>query len=213
MEKFSILGVTCPSCQRDGEFKRYETINITQAPALREEIMNRNIFTYICPHCGEKIVVSYDCVYLDTENKHCIALIASDIPHNIEGVSVKEYTVRIVHSVNDFIEKIALFEDGIDDRVCELCKLFLGESYEEQNNAELLAAYYSGRDTENDNLHFFLIGDEAGNCETTLSMQSYRNILEIFENSRFDNKSETEIDSDWALITLKNGIFDIPEET
>ncbi len=209
MEKFSIVSVTCPSCQKDGEFKRFETINITETPSLRQEIMNRNIFTYICPHCGEKIVVSYDCVYLDTENKHCIALITSDVSELVESISAKDYTVRIVHSVNSFIEKIALFEDGIDDRVCELCKLFLEESYEEQNNAELLAAYYTGRDTENDNIHFFLIGDEAGNCETTLSMQSYRNILEVFSNSPYDIKTETEIDSEWALLALHNGIFNV----
>ncbi len=211
MGSFSILAVTCPSCQKDGEFKRYETIDITKNPSLRGEIMNRNLFTYVCPHCGEKIAVAYDCVYTDTENKHCIALISTEIPPEIEGISAQGYSVRIVHSVNDFVEKIALFEDGIDDRVCELCKLFLEESYEEQNNAELLAAYYSGRDTENDNLHFFLIGDEAGNCETTLSMQSYRNILEVFEASPFNKETDTEINSEWALLALKNGIFDIPQ--
>lgn len=209
MEKFKIVGVCCPACQKDGEFKRYETINITKNPSLRNEIMNRSIFTYICPHCGEKITVSYDCVYLDTENRYCVALIENEVPSEVEGISAKDYTVRIVNSINSFIEKIALFEDGIDDRVCELCKLFLGESYEEQNNAELLAAYYSGRDTENDNIHFFLIGDEAGNCETTLSMQSYRNILEVFSGSSFDKKTDTHIDSEWALLALRDGIFDI----
>lgn len=209
MEKTNIVSVTCPSCQKDGEFCRYETINITEHPSLREDIMKRNIFTYICPHCGEKITVAYDCIYMDTENKYAVALITSDEAVIPEKINAQEFTVRIVRTVNSFIEKIALFEDGIDDRVCELCKLFLGESYEEQNNAELLAAYYGGRDTENDVLHFFLIGDEAGNCETTLSMQSYRNIFEYFSNSQFDDKSETEIDENWALLALKNGIFNI----
>lgn len=212
MEKSSIVSVTCPACQKDGEFRRYETINITEKPSLREEIMSRRIFTYVCPHCGETIIVSYDCVYLDTENRYCVALISQNTPPDIEGISAKDYTVRIVSSINDFIEKIALFEDGIDDRVCELCKLFLEESYEEQNNAELLAAYYSGRDIENENLHFYLIGDDAGNCETTLSMQSYRNILEVFSASKFDIKTETRIDSSWALLALKNGIFNIESD-
>ena len=134
------------------------------------------------------------------------------MPSLIDSISAEDYSIRIVQTINDFIEKIALFEDGIDDRVCELCKLFLEESYEEQNNAELLAAYYSGRDMENENLHFYLIGDDAGNCETTLSMQSYRNILEVFSGSQFDIKTEMEINSEWALLALKNGIFNIEQD-
>ena len=207
-----IVTVTCPDCHKDGEFRQYETINITENPNLRNDIMTRQIFSYTCPHCGETIIVSYDCIYLDTENKHCIALISNEIPALINSISVQDYAIRIVSNINDFIEKIALFEDGIDDRVCELCKLFLEESYEEQNNAELLAAYYSGRDIENENIHFYLIGDDAGNCETTLSMQSYRNILEFFSGSQFDNKSEMEINSAWALLALKNGIFNIEQD-
>ena len=138
MENFSISLVTCPACQKDGEFKHYKSINITKFPKLRNEIMSRNIFTYICPHCGEKITVAYDCIYTDTENRFCVALLTSDESCAFDGISVKDYTVRIVHSINDFIEKISLFEDGIDDRVCELCKLFLEESYEKYgcNNYE-----------------------------------------------------------------------------
>ena len=207
-----IVSVTCPDCQKDGEFRQFEIINITENPKMRDDIMSRQIFSYTCPHCGEKIPVLYDCIYLDTENKHCIALITHEMPSLIDSISAEDYSIRLVQTINDFIEKIALFEDGIDDRVCELCKLFLEESYEEQNNAELLAAYYTGRDTENDNIHFFLIGDEAGNCETTLSMQSYRNILEVFSNSQFDIKTETEIDSEWALLALHNGIFNIEND-
>ena len=207
-----IVSVNCPDCHKDGEFRQYETINITENPNLRNDIMTRQIFSYTCPHCGETIIVSYDCIYLDTENKHCIALISNEIPAIINSISAQDYTIRIVSNINDFVEKIALFEDGIDDRVCELCKLFLEESYEEQNNAELLAAYYSGRDMENENIHFYLIGDDAGNCETTLSMQSYRNILEVFSGSDFDNKSEMEINSEWALLALKNGIFNIEQD-
>ena len=209
MKQSSIVSVSCPSCLKDGEFIKYETINITENPLMRNKIMNRQIFTYVCPHCGDAIIVSYDCVYIDTENKYCVALISNKIPPAVDGISAQDYTVRIVSTINDFVEKIALFEDGIDDRVCELCKLFLEESYEEQNNAELLAAYYSGKDMENENLHFYLIGDDAGNCETTLSMQSYRNILEVFSGSSFDIKTETEINAEWALLALKNGIFNI----
>ena len=207
-----IVSVTCPDCQKDGEFRQFEIINITENPKMRDDIMSRQIFSYTCPHCGEKIPVSYDCIYLDTENKHCIALITNEIPSLIDSISAEDYSIRIVQTINDFIEKIALFEDGIDDRVCELCKLFLEESYEEQNNAELLAAYYSGRDMENENLHFYLIGNDAGNCETTLSMQSYRNILEVFSGSQFDIKTEMEINSEWALLALKNGIFNIEQD-
>lgn len=212
MLKSKITAVTCPNCGKNGEFNQYNVINITENPSARDRIMSREIFSYTCPFCGEKILVSYDCIYLDTENKYCTALIENEIPSVVKNISTRDFTVRIVHSINEFIEKIALLEDGIDDRVCELCKLFLEESYEEQNNAELLAAYFIGKDIENETLHFYLIGDDAGNCETTLSLQSYRNILEYFSNSEFDKKEETEINSEWALLALKNGIFDRAEQ-
>lgn len=205
------VSVTCPKCMSGGQFQTHSFINITKTPELRDDILNRSIFTYDCPVCKGKTLVAYDSTYIDTENKFAVALLTDELSEKIEGISAKEYKIRIVHSINSFIEKIMLFEDGIDDRVCELCKLFLEESYEEQNNAEMLAAYYVGRDIKNDCLRFFLIGNDAGNCETTLSMQSYRNILEVFEASKFNLDSETKIDSSWALIALKDGIFNIEE--
>ena len=77
MEKSTLVGVTCPNCDKEGELLKHEIIDITKNPSMRTDIINRQIFTYTCPYCGEKIAVSYDCIYMDTENKHCIALITT----------------------------------------------------------------------------------------------------------------------------------------
>ena len=205
--------VDCPSCGCQGKFITYNKIDICENPELRDKIFNREIFMFNCDECNEKFMIAYNTVYIDRENKYALALITDGSNgFSGDGITIGEYDLRIVRSVNSFIEKITLFEDGIDDRVAELLKLWLYENFETQTKSKAVAIFYGGRIPETDQLKFFFIGEENSSMETEISMESYRNILEHFQGSEFDKKDECEIDNDWALLALRDGVFNYVAE-
>ncbi len=205
--------VDCPSCGCQGKFITYNKIDICENPELRDKIFNREIFMFNCGECNEKFMIAYNTVYIDRENKYALALITDGSSgFSGDGITIGEYDLRIVRTVNSFIEKITLFEDGIDDRVAELLKLWLYENFETQTKSKAVAIFYGGRIPETDQLKFFFIGEENSSMETEISMESYRNILGHFQGSEFDKKDECEIDNDWALLALRDGVFNYVSE-
>lgn len=212
MTETDIVNICCPACVETGQFKRYRKIDINKNPELREKIFSRDIFIFKCPECGEEILVSYNTIYFDEENKYIICLVpeGEDVGDDYGKYRLEGYTLRIVRSINNFIEKIAMLEDGVDDRVIELYKLLFEEQFEEQRpHSRLLDVFYAGRNINDDRLHFFFIADDNENCETTLGLDTYRNLYEHFISTKFADDNYAEINSDWALDAVSGGVLDI----
>lgn len=211
MTETTKVGVCCPQCAEESEFLQYKKIDINKNSELREKIFSRDIFKFKCPECGEEILVLYSCVYFDEENRHIICLSPDG---NFEDLALKlkidGFSLRIVKTVNGFIEKIAMLEDGIDDRVIELYKLLFEEQFEQQRpNSQLISVFYAGRNTNDDKLHFYFITEDNENCETTLSLETYRNLHEHFMSTKFAADEAWEIGTEWALDALAGGVLDI----
>lgn len=209
MMENKIISVTCPACCEAGDFRIYPKINVSENTALKELIFNRDIFRFRCPLCGEQILVSYDCTYIDEDKNFIVSLITQDESSHIEA---EGYTLRIVRSINEFVEKIALMEDGIDDRIAELYKIMLEDQFEEDRpGTEVLGIYYGGQNAEDKSLTFFVITGNAENCRAILSYDIYRSIVSQFDNSPEMAKADTEINRMWAISALKNGFSDTQE--
>ncbi len=211
MTETEAVKVCCPACVETGQFTKYKKIDINKNPELREKIFSRDIFKYKCPECGEEILISYDLIYMDEENKYVVCLVsgASD-DENLNRFSLDGYTLRIVRTINAFIEKVAMLEDGVDDRVIELYKLLFEEQFEEQRpQSKLLGVFYAGKDVSSDKLRFFFIADDGENCETTLGLDTYRNLYEHFISTEFADDNASEINSDWATDALSGGVLNL----
>ena len=122
MTQQKTITVNCPACFEDGNFRIYSSIDTSETPAIKEDIFSREIFKFTCPSCGEEILVAYDCTYTDPDNKYIIALVSGMDQESTSALMVEGHTLRIVTSINEFVEKIALCEDKIDDKVVELYK-------------------------------------------------------------------------------------------
>ncbi len=205
MTKWTTTEVNCPACCEDGAFKICVQADIAENPELKQKIFSRELFRFTCPECGEKIIVAYDCTLIDSKHKFVIALVTNESDEDVESkLKIDGYKLRITHSVNQFTEKLALFEDNIDDKVIELYKLMLEGQYEDERpGAEILGLYYAGKDEEN--LLFYIITGDRENCRATLSMQTYRAIEEQFAAAKANYADDCEIDSDWAVAVLQSG--------
>ena len=68
MTKISAQPITCPKCQHDGEFRMYETVNVTLDQSLRDRVFTDDLFKWTCPGCGETFTIVYPFLYQDMDN-------------------------------------------------------------------------------------------------------------------------------------------------
>ncbi len=197
------MQISCPACLTEQNFKACTNIDVKSDPEIKESIFNRDIFRFRCPECREEILVAYNCTYIDRDNNFMVALITEGHEANIVADG---YTLRIVRSINEFVEKIALMEDGIDDRIVELYKIMLEDQFEEERQGvELLGIYYGGQDFEKKQLVFYIITGNAENVRAILSFDTYEAIAKQFDESPEMAKPCSEINRLWAIGTLQSG--------
>ncbi len=204
MTKWKTMTVNCPACFEDNSFKICSHIDISENPELKDQIFDRSLFKFSCPQCGEEILVSYDCIYTDSDKNFMVALVSNQ--EEATTLVADGYTLRVVRSINELVEKIALMEDGIDDRVIELYKIMLEDQFEEERSgSEILGIYYGGQNSEDKSLLFYIITANAENCRATLSFETYNAITNQFSNIPKMNDNCFEINQAWAIDTLKSG--------
>ena len=200
-----VMQITCPACCTEQDFKTCPNIDVSADPEIKESIFNRDIFRFICPECGEEILVAYNCTYTDRENRFMVALITDE---GEASIVASDYNLRIVRTINEFVEKIALMEDGIDDRIAELYKIMLEDQFEEERKGtELLGIFYGGQDFENKQLVFYIITGNAENVRAILSFETYEAIAKQFDKNPEMAKPCSEINRLWAIGTLQS-VFD-----
>ena len=139
-----LMHVSCPACLTEQTFKIFPVLDVEKEPDVKESIFSRDIFRFRCPECGEEILVAYSCTYIDYKNNFMVALVTETDTPAIESA---DCNLRVVRSINECVEKIALMEDGIDDRVAEIYKIMLEDQFEEDRpTSEILGIYYGGQD-------------------------------------------------------------------
>lgn len=130
MTTIFLTTINCPKCNASNVFERYDKIVANQSPELTQAIIDWELLKYTCMHCEHQVLITYPTIYID-----CTKMVAiqyspernngSEIRdfslQNMEGVT-DEYRCRIVSNLEDFAEKVQIFESGFDDRAIELMK-------------------------------------------------------------------------------------------
>ena len=93
-------------------------VNVKENPELKASVINGEIFLQECPRCGRRHLVGGPLVYLDPDEM--VLLMLSDKPLALADTG--GYTARLVSRVGDLIEKVKIFDAGLDDKAIELCK-------------------------------------------------------------------------------------------
>jgi len=135
--------VVCTNCGHIHELESYPSISATDDPELKSKAISGELFTWLCPECGRLNLASYPLLYHDTEEK--LLLVLSAAPLNAESCP-EGYVGRQVGSVGELIEKIKIFDAGLDDIVIEMCKFVTLQELGRQ--AELKFLRLDGADSE-----------------------------------------------------------------
>lgn len=78
-----------------------------------------------CSHCGHKEAVWYPCLYHDMNRRFMVYYCDDpkiDVPRDLKG---QGYLLRLTRMPEEFIEKILILEQGLDDRAIAMMKPFI----------------------------------------------------------------------------------------
>ncbi|MBR1575140.1 MAG: CpXC domain-containing protein [Bacteroidales bacterium] len=108
----------CPACGAEIVVQGHDLINVREQPELKAPLISGELFLQTCPQCGRRHLVTWPLVYLDPDEM--VLLMLSDKP--LAMADTGGYTARLVPRVGDLIEKVKIFDAGLDDKAVELCK-------------------------------------------------------------------------------------------
>ena len=118
------IKATCRSCSQEHKVEFWNRINVSENPELKEKVKDGSLFVWECPHCGTSNLISGQILYHDPESKLMVFVIPETFEKQLAelSASLEGYTLRRVEDVGSLIEKVNIFDAGLDDCVIEMCK-------------------------------------------------------------------------------------------
>jgi len=119
--------VTCKQCGTPQPFTVWESLNVTLNPLEKEELLKGTLTKFTCLKCNWSAEVTYPMLYHDMQRQLMFWLWPAKGDPDVAGMplqaGIENYKFRIVDSRIDLVEKIFIFDAGLDDRVIEMMKL------------------------------------------------------------------------------------------
>lgn len=204
--------VACPKCGAHKQAKLYSSINTSDGGKLKGKILDKSLFTFVCDKCGYKASLGYPCLYHDIEKGIFIQLApdysSSDIDmlqQTVGGMDfsdIGDFKLRVVGTIEELIEKIKIFDTGKDDRIIELCKLFISKSVMEQKPDFMISRVYF--DTHDQDV-FVIFDDKGDKLVIPVTKDFYKESVAVFGDKIDDDDDGAFkiIDRSWAINAVR----------
>ena len=176
--------IRCRCCRRPFLISVYSCIDAQKLPWAKPDIMGGRFFRRNCPHCGTENDFLYAMTYLDGCERIIIRFHTRDLPESgtlpvplpVSPNGPKPWRCRNVVGWSEFLEKIRIFDAGLNDFQLEAVKLFLCRAHR-YPDLEFLAR--SGT-----TLIFNVPGSTESGCElAAVDEMTWRAVLEKFGDS------------------------------
>lgn len=125
------MTVNCSKCGKPLSVTVFESINSDYSDTLPMQIMSGDLFNAECPHCKFVSHLEYDILYHDMRHGAMVWVLHQNTPEyatklaELRSTNMLPYkTLRVVEDMNALKEKVSCLENGRDDRIVELCKVF-----------------------------------------------------------------------------------------
>lgn len=119
----------CAKCGKVSEVQAPGSVNVGTNPEMKEDVCSGRIFVWNCHECGTANLARWPFLYHDPQQRLMLWLSdgnASTEARMVSAIAAQEglegYTMRIVDTPGDLIEKINIFDAGLDDIAVELSK-------------------------------------------------------------------------------------------
>lgn len=215
MSKKHLANITCPDCHKESPFVFWDSVNTALEPKLKEQLLNFELFKFTCQHCHSEQFVNHGLLYHDPEAATMIYYVQSEdearkvrelFKEDMKEDEAGRYKKRLVMGVDNLIEKIHIFDQGWDDRLVEIFKIFLYGEVREQ-----LAQVSEGKDVDyifldkhlDGGFYFVFVSEGSPLGEVPFDQTAYDELSKRYQEALADSGEAVEIDSDWAFDFLK----------
>ncbi len=128
MSKHHTINVKCPECGHEIPFTIWDSVNVDLEPEAKEKIFNGDLFLCSCPECGIQLYYAYGFLYHDMSRKLMIYFLFNEPDEgkydtsNLPAFCLDGYTLRVVYGHRRLVEKIMMFDSGLNDIAVERMK-------------------------------------------------------------------------------------------
>lgn len=216
MSKKVIRKYICPQCHKDFELEQYESFTSNGELFDVVNIMEYNLRTSTCPHCGMTAYSHYPFVYNDVKNNFmvCDAKDLNDAKEFIDAFDdfynefplLAQQMIRriVIGSPHCFKEKVGILHKGLNDKIVEIYKATL------LNNLELTSE--EAHATLEFSTDFSMMrlavefADEREDEYYNFNMDMYHKIEKMLEDSPVMNRyNDYIVDEDFIYLTDPEG--------
>lgn len=206
--------VACPNCSEITNAHLYISINATNDPQFREELLSENLLKWKCENCGYEGRFTYPLLYNDMKRRFMIYLIPQIDRFQLEDReleddyrNLKGITKRITPDFNSFKEKVFIFESGLDDMAVELTKLAISQTVAKKYGLDKVEeGYLSMYNRETNTMGFtFFVGENHEPYVQSARLEIYARSAQIVSEVGHHDKKISgfiKIDREWAENTL-----------
>lgn len=211
---------TCSECGNTQSTNLLPYINFSKNPEYYALVKDLSIFKVKCEKCGYETFIKFDTLIIDETHKYFLFFLSDkdalnkikyQITYFIETslnkdskYDLKDYKTRIVLNLNDIIEKMNIFEIGLNDEIIELIKSAI---YEKKIVDENIydSIFFDGM--EKTNLIFIAFNSRTSSNKiqkVLIDFNFYNRINDKMKNINARHKEYFEvIDRNWVSINFK----------
>lgn len=200
--------LTCPHCKKEHPHTLTPFIDLQKQPKQRLGILTDSLFSVTCPACKRQYTVLHELLVVDETTKWAMMLIPNTEHKQVDGKvtgreDLESYTLRLVSSTAALKEKLLIWEQGLDDRTVELCKLYLSLQLQETE----YQLFFTEQEKEGDTLYFTVLNKDGSlegsiSCEFGLYSQLHVNAVSFPLQKGYFSR----IDRQWAEQSIRNSV-------
>jgi hypothetical protein len=191
--------IHCPKCQHEQTVQLHEAINVQTSPELKVELMANRLNTVTCEQCKLAFRVDKPLLYNDPAHGRMIYLLPLSEEAIAEGE--REFTssiqrlngvlpndlaapqVCLVFSRTELVERIFLFDAGLNERVIEYIKYLIYSKNEAKVTPADKVLLFDAQDSTDKALCFVIQDAKTRKLEALMQYdrQAYKGLCEMFD--------------------------------
>jgi hypothetical protein len=126
--------ITCEKCNSVNDVTMWRSVNVALHPERKPELLAGRLTLFTCHSCGSQTQLLYPLLYHDMQQQVMIWLLPdlgetgplpAGMPTGLPPWAGPAYRSRAVPDILDLIEKIRIFDAGLDDRIVEFLKAMI----------------------------------------------------------------------------------------
>jgi hypothetical protein len=199
MSQTKTYEIRCPKCGHEQSVELYEAVNVQQSPELKSLLLSNQLNAVVCAECHASFRVDKPLLYNDPKYKRMIYLIPmsegaaeigerqfTDSLRQLNGAlpkGVEAPEVCLVLSRMELVERVFLFDAGLNERVIEYMKHMIYTRNLEKLHPANKALLFNAQDSTEKALCFVVQDVKTRKLEAMLQYDraTYTALSEMFD--------------------------------